>query len=691
MEVNNKGTAPPANDSDASPAVHKDATAMVANNKDAVPPATTLPPAVGKNTVKKNVLLSSDSDDDKFDDDEFSDDEGTPMIDKYGTNLTKLAQEGKRTLLDGKEELVERVIQILCRRNKHSPCLIGYPGVWKTSIIEGLAKRIQSGMVPQRLKDKKVISFTANETRSFGICHPGNPMSFPWSLVMNEIKRSGDMIVFFDEHYTLSNVGFSQSAVAKGDIQCIGATHHLGEYTTNSVLRGLLQAVEVPEPSTDEAIKILKGVCGSYETHHKVSYTEEALVAAVKLSSEYIISKYNEPLLDMAIDLVDEAGSRVQLLQGQAIYSKNKDQSSQLNKLKSTMKIDTYHNNDDKPTMVRKKDVLHVLSSRIGIPVHEFPPELPERLLRLEETLHGIIIGQGEAFAAIGDAIRRSKVGLKGFKKPIASFLFTGPVGVGKTEVAKVLAKQCFGSEDFIVQFDMNVYKEKHQVSRLIGSPPGYIGAQLTEAIRFKPQTVLLFSNIEAAHPDILDFMLQILDDAMLKDKKGYPLDFTRTMIIFTSNVGSEVINKRSSHKADKGKIDNLVMEKVKKCFRAEFLNRIDEVIIFKQPSKKEVTQIADLMFQEVGNKLKGKGIKLIVSDKFKKTVVKDGYSPSHGARHLRRVITEQLENHLARQLLSKEIKDGDSVFVDVGFGANKKVLDEPSFEGKKNWCCLFG
>ncbi|KAI4305759.1 hypothetical protein L6164_029106 [Bauhinia variegata] len=691
MDVNKKSPAPPANDSDASPAVHKDTTAMVANKKDAVPPATTLPPPVGKNTVKKNVLLSSDSDADKFDDDEFSDDEGKPMIDKYGTNLTKLAQEDKLNLLDGKEELVERVIQILCRRNKHSPCLIGYPGVWKTSIIEGLAKKIQSGMVPQRLKDKKVISFTAKEPRSFGTYYPGNPMFFPWSLVMKEIERSGDMIVFFDERYTLSNVGFFQSAVAKGDIQCIGATHHLGEYTTNSVLRGLLQSVEVPEPSTDEAIKILKGVCGSYETHHKVSYTEEALVAAVKLSSEYIISKYNGPLLDMAIDLVDEAGSRVQLLQGQAIDSKNKDQSSQLNQLNPTMKIDTYHNNDDKPTMVKENDVLHVLSSRIGIPVHEFPRELPERLLRLEETLRGIIIGQDEAFAAIGDAIRRSKVGLKGFKRPIASFLFTGPVGVGKTEVAKVLAKQCFGSEDFIVQFDMNVFKEKHQVSRLIGLPPGYIGAQLTEAIRFKPQTVLLFSNIETAHPDILDFMLQILDDAMLKDNKGYPVDFTRTIIIFTSKVGSEVINKRSSHKADKGKIDNLVMEKVKKCFRAEFLNRIDEVIIFKQPSKKEVTQIADLMFQEVGKKLKGKGIKLIVSDKFKKRVVKDGYSPSHGARHLRRVITEQLENHLARKLLSKEIKDGDSVFVDVGFGANKKVLDEPSFEGKKNWCCLFG
>ncbi|CAN1318036.1 Chaperone protein ClpC1, chloroplastic [Linum perenne] len=576
-----------------------------------------------------------------------------PTLEEYGTNLTKLAEEGKLDPVVGRQPQIERVVQILGRRTKNNPCLIGEPGVGKTAIAEGLAQRIASGDVPETIEGKKVI------TLDMGLLVAGTKYrgEFEERLkkLMEEIKQSDEIILFIDEVHTLIGAGAAEGAIdaanilkpalARGELQCIGATT-LDEYRKHiekdPALERRFQPVKVPEPTVDESIQILKGLRERYEIHHKLRYTDEALAAAAQLSHQYISDRF---LPDKAIDLIDEAGSRVRLRHAQ---------------------------------IVTEVDIQHIVSSWTGIPVDKVSSDESDRLLKMEETLHKRVIGQDEAVEAISRAIRRARVGLKNPNRPIASFIFSGPTGVGKSELAKSLAAYYFGSEEAMVRLDMSEFMERHTVSKLIGSPPGYVGytegGQLTEAVRRRPYTVVLFDEIEKAHPDVFNMMLQILEDGRLTDSKGRTVDFKNTLLIMTSNVGSNVIydEKDTSY----NRIKSLVSEELKQYFRPEFLNRLDEMIVFRQLTKLEVKEIADIMLREVFNRLKDKEIELQVTERFRERVVDEGYNPSYGARPLRRAIMRLLEDSMAEKMLAGEIKEGDSVIMDVDSDGKVIVLN---------------
>lgn len=651
----------------------------------------------------------------------------TPTLDEFGSNLTQLAAEGKLDPVVGRQKEIERVIQILGRRTKNNPVLIGEPGVGKTAIAEGLAQRIANDDVPDILEDKRVV------TLDIGLLVAGTKYrgEFEERLkkIMDEIRSAGNVILVIDEVHTLIGAGAAEGAIdaanilkpalARGELQCIGATT-LDEYRKHierdAALERRFQPVMVGEPTVDETIEILRGLRERYEQHHKLKILDEALEAAAKLSDRYISDRY---LPDKAIDLIDEAGSRVRLINSQlppaakeldkelrqvlkdkddAVRSQNFDRAGQLRDREMEIKAEirtiaqTKKNEatgEESQPEVTEEDIAQIVASWTGVPVNKLTESESEKLLHMEDTLHQRLIGQDEAVKAVSRAIRRARVGLKNPNRPIASFIFSGPTGVGKTELTKALASYFFGSEDAMIRLDMSEYMERHTVSKLIGSPPGYVGynegGQLTEAVRRRPYTVVLFDEIEKAHPDVFNMLLQILEDGRLTDAKGRTVDFKNTLLIMTSNIGSKVIEKgggglgfdftsENEEESQYNRIRSLVNEELKQYFRPEFLNRVDEIIVFRQLKKDEVKEIADIMLNEVFGRLREQGIVLEVTEKFKDRLVEEGYNPSYGARPLRRAIMRLLEDSLAEEILSGRINDGDTAVVDVDEGGQVVV-----------------
>ena len=651
----------------------------------------------------------------------------TPTLDEFGSNLTQMASEGKLDPVVGRLKEIERVIQILGRRTKNNPVLIGEPGVGKTAIAEGLAQRISNGDVPDILEEKRVV------TLDIGLLVAGTKYrgEFEERLkkIMDEIRSAGNVVLVIDEVHTLIGAGAAEGAIdaanilkpalARGELQCIGATT-LDEYRKHierdAALERRFQPVMVGEPSVDETIEILHGLRDRYEQHHKLKISDEALLAAAKLSDRYISDRY---LPDKAIDLIDEAGSRVRLINSQlppaakeldkelrqvlkdkdnAVRSQDFDRAGELRDremeikaeiraIAQSKKTEDSEGGDDSP-VVGEEDIAHIVASWTGVPVNKLTESESEKLLHMEDTLHQRLVGQDEAVRAISRAIRRARVGLKNPNRPIASFVFSGPTGVGKTELAKSLAAYFFGAEEAMIRLDMSEYMERHTVSKLIGSPPGYVGynegGQLTEAVRRRPYTVVLFDEIEKAHPDIFNMLLQILEDGRLTDAKGRTVDFKNTLLIMTSNIGSKVIEKgggglgfefaQDEASSQYNRIRSLVNEELKQYFRPEFLNRLDEIIVFRQLTKDEVKEIADILLKEVFVRLTEQEITLNVTERFKDRLVEEGYNPSYGARPLRRAIMRLLEDSLAEEILSGRIKPGDTAVADVDEDGKVKV-----------------
>nr|YP_010903749.1 Clp protease ATP binding subunit [Hypnea wynnei]WCH56601.1 Clp protease ATP binding subunit [Hypnea wynnei] len=651
----------------------------------------------------------------------------TPTLEEFGSNLTELAVEGVLDPVVGRQKEIERVIQILGRRTKNNPVLIGEPGVGKTAIAEGLAQRIANRDIPAILEDKLVV------TLDVGLLVAGTKYrgEFEERLkrIMDEIKSANNVILVIDEVHTLIGAGAAEGAIdaanllkpalARGELQCIGATT-LEEYRKHiekdAALERRFQPVLVGEPSVEETIEILFGLRDRYEKHHQLKMSDSALAAAAKYANQYISDRF---LPDKAIDLIDEAGSRVRLLNSQlppAARELDKELRSVLKTKDEAIRAQKYEKAEQYRTremeikaqiaaiaqskksepdlqvedpIVTEEDIAEIVAFWTGIPVTKLTKSESEKLMHMEETLHSRIIGQDEAVVAVSRAIRRARVGLKNPNRPIASFIFSGPTGVGKTELTKALASYFFGAQEAMVRLDMSEYMERHTVSKLIGSPPGYVGysegGYLTEAVRKRPYTVILFDEIEKAHPDIFNLLLQILEDGRLTDAKGRTIDFKNTLLIMTSNIGSKVIEKgggslgfelgESQTESQYNRIRSLVNEELKQYFRPEFLNRLDEIIVFRQLTKDEVREIADIMLQEVFERIKQQEIDLEVTERFKNRLVDEGYNPSYGARPLRRAVMRLLEDSLAEEVLSGKIKAGDSAVVDVTDAGKVTVL----------------
>ncbi len=635
----------------------------------------------------------------------------TPSLDEFGRDLTLAAQELRLDPVVGRDKEIERVIQILARRTKNNPVLIGEPGVGKTAVAEGLAIRIVNAEVPDILDGKKVIQL------DMGLLVAGTKYrgEFEERLkkIMDEIRQAGNIILVIDEMHTLIGAGAAEGAIdaanilkpalSRGEIQVIGATT-LEEYRKyvekDSALERRFQPVIIDEPSEDESIEILKGLRQKYEDHHKLIISDEAIVAAVKLSNKYITDRF---LPDKAIDVIDEASSKVRLKvstlspegkelekelrslikdKEDAIRNQEFEKASQLRDEEADLKeriremSQKYKEEHEanKPT-VTAENVAEVISTMTGVPVTKLTEGESERLLKLEDTLHARVIGQNDAVVAISKAIRRARVGLKSPNRPIGSFIFCGPTGVGKTELAKALAEAVFGSEDNMIRVDMSEFMEKHSTAKLIGSPPGYVGyddgGHLTELIRKKPYSVVLFDEIEKAHPDVFNIMLQILDDGRLTDSKGRHINFKNTIIIMTSNVGASMITNTSrlgfatSDDESKDKYEKLketVTEEMKKAFRPEFLNRIDETIVFAHLTKEEIRQIVDLMLKDLFKRLDERELSVEVTDEVKDHLAEAGYSEAYGARPLRRLIQRKIEDMLAEEILSGKYSPGDTI-----------------------------
>ena len=639
----------------------------------------------------------------------------TATLDEFGTNLTQLAAEGKLDPMIGRQREIERVIQILGRRTKNNPVLVGEPGVGKTAIAEGLAQRIVNNDVPDVLENKQVISLSMG-TLIAGTRFRGE-FEERLKTIVEEIRTAGNIILVIDEIHTIVGAGSIEGtmdasnmlkpALARGELQCLGATT-LDEYRKyierDAALERRFQPVMVGEPTVEETVEILFGLRRAYEQHHQLTISDQALYAAATLSDRYISDRF---LPDKAIDLIDEAGSRVRVMNSKvppelrelkreltkviaeketAVKLQDFDQASELRdrelEIKDRLETPTEKTNiAGTGLVVTEDDIAEILAAWTGINVNKLTESESVKLLKLEDILHERLIGQNEAVGAVSRAIRRARVGLKNPDRPIASFIFSGPTGVGKTELTKALATYFFGAEEAMIRLDMSEYMERHTVSKLIGSPPGFVGyeegGQLTEAVRRRPYTVVLFDEIEKAHPDVFNLLLQILEDGRLTDAKGRTVSFKNTLIIMTSNVGSKVIEKGggglgfewgAASEADQqyNRIKNLVHEELKQYFRPEFLNRLDEIIVFRQLLKSEVKQIAEILLRDLLARLMDRDITLTVSEGFKDHLVNVGFDPKYGARPLRRALMNLLEDALAEALLAGTIKDGDRAFIDV-------------------------
>lgn len=639
----------------------------------------------------------------------------TPSLNQFGRDLTEMAKEGKLDPIIGREKEIERVIQILSRRTKNNPVLIGDPGVGKTAIAEGLAQKIMEGNIPEILRGKRVVTLDLSSMVA-GSKYRGE---FEERLknVMNEIRESKNIILFIDEMHTIIGAGGAEGAIdasnilkpalARGEIQAIGATT-LDEYRKHvekdPALERRFQPVTVGEPSKEEALLILEGLRDKYEAHHKVKITDEAIKAAVDLSDRYIADRY---LPDKAIDLVDEAASKVRIKtftappdlkkleeeltaldkeKSEAISLQDYERAAQIRDNIHGIKQQLEDNKKNwadkassKDAIVTDEDIAAIVSSWTGIPVTKLAEEESKRLLNLESILHGRVIGQEEAVLAVSKAIRRARVGLKDPKRPVGSFIFLGPTGVGKTELSKALAEALFGDENAVIRIDMSEYMEKHTVSKLIGSPPGYVGyeegGQLTEKVRRKPYSVILLDEIEKAHPDVFNILLQILDDGRLTDGKGRTVDFKNTVVIMTSNVGVSTIKKQavlgfatSTNEREDAyeKMKGNVMEELKRTFRPEFLNRVDEIIVFHQLEEEHLKQIVELMLKSLLGRIREMNVSIDVTDKAKALLVEKGYDQAYGARPLRRAIQKMVEDQLSEEMLKGEIKPGSDVLIDA-------------------------
>ena len=636
------------------------------------------------------------------------------VLDQFGRNLTQGAREGKLDPVIGREKEIERVMQVLCRRTKNNPVLVGEPGVGKTAVVEGLAQKIVKGEVPEILKDKQIYTLDLGALVA-GSRYRGD-FEERLKKVLKEIRTRGDIILFIDELHTLVGAGAAEGAIdaasilkpmlARGELQTIGATT-LDEYRKHlekdAALERRFQPIQVAEPAISHTIEILKGLRGRYEAHHRVSITDGALVAAAQMADRYISDRF---LPDKAIDLIDEAGSRMRIRRmtappdlreydekiaqvrrekESAIDSQDfekaaalRDNEKQLIAKKETREKEWKAGDMDSVAVVNEELIAEVLAIATGIPVFKLTEEESQRLLRMEDELHKRVIGQNVAIKSLSQAIRRTRAGLKDPKRPGGSFIFAGPSGVGKTELSRTLAEFLFGEEDALIQLDMSEYMEKHTVSRLFGSPPGYVGyeegGQLTEKVRRKPFSVVLFDEIEKAHPDIFNSLLQILEDGRLTDAQGRVVDFKNTVIIMTTNLGTRDISKGVSvgfarQGESKGSYDRMkakVQEELKGAFRPEFLNRVDDTIVFHQLSQEEIVTIVDLMIAKVDDRLKDRDMGLELRPDAKALLAVRGYDPVLGARPLRRTIQREIEDNLSEKILFGELKAGQIVIVDA-------------------------
>ena len=640
-----------------------------------------------------------------------SDIKGAPTLSNYGRDLTALAREGKIDPIIGRDKETERVIQILSRRTKNNPCLIGEPGVGKTAVVEGLAQKIVDGNVPETLKDKTIVALDIPSMIA-GAKYRGE---FEERLkgVMGEVAKNPAIILFIDEIHTIIGAGAAEGAVdaaniikpalARGEMQVIGATtisEYRGHIEKDAALERRFQSVMVNEPTAEESILILKGLRDKYEAHHKLKITDEAIEASVTLSKRYIPDRF---LPDKAIDLIDEAASRIRISaftsppdlkdaeeklkaisheKEEAIGAQNferaaklRDEEKKLRKEYENKRSEWQKNNDTHSHAVEESDIADIVTQWTGIPVSRLMEEESDKLMKLEEILRGKVIGQDRAIESISKAIRRGRIGLKNPNRPIGSFIFIGPTGVGKTELTKALADVMFGDPNAMVRLDMSEYMEKHSVSKLIGSPPGYVGfeegGQLTEKIRRKPYSVVLFDEIEKAHPDVFNIMLQVLEDGILTDSQGRKVDFKNTIIIMTSNAGAS--NTQSSARQlgfvtsdagenEKKQQDETIMNALKATFRPEFLNRVDDIIIFSKLTHENICKIAELMLGEVAKRVKDIGIELTFDNSVTEVVAKEGFDPVYGARPLRRAIVRMVEDTFSTEMLEGKIKAGDTV-----------------------------
>jgi len=634
----------------------------------------------------------------------------TPTLNQFGSDLTKVAKEGKLDPVIGRKKEIERIIQILSRRTKNNPCLIGEPGVGKTAVVEGLAQKIVEGNVPETLKEKRVVTLDISGMVA-GAKYRGD-FEERIKKALKEVKKAGDIILFIDEIHTIVGAGAAEGAIdaanilkpllARGEIQIVGATT-LNEYRKyiekDSALERRFQPVTVDEPNIEDSINILKGLRDKYEAHHNVKITDEAIESAVKLSSRYINDRF---LPDKAIDLIDEASSKVRLKtytepdkikkleekieklskeKEEAIAVQDFEKAAELRdkehkeKAKLEKEKNTWKDKNIKSVRnITSEDVAEVISSSTGIPAQKINQNENEKLKNLEKSLHERVIGQNEAVEAIAKAIKRGRVGLKDPNRPIGSFMFLGPTGVGKTELSKALAENLFGDENSIIRIDMSEYMESHSTSKMIGSPPGYVGFDegggLTEKIRRKPYSVILFDEIEKAHPDVLNMLLQILDDGRLTDSHGRTVNFKNCVIIMTSNIGARLITDKKTlgfsskeNSQTEKEYENTkkeVMTELKKGFRPEFINRIDEIIVFHKLTEEELSQIVDIMFKQIKNRISEKNIKIEIDKTAKQLIIKKGTDISYGARPLRRAIQNMLEDKIAEEMLNGNLKFGD-------------------------------